>query len=251
MIAMHDLFMVPLLALPELLSSVVDFKGSDKADDDDDTVKTDKSEEWNFYNATVRIVLVVVFFKACMILGKHVVAAANYAQSRIMGEKGELFTLSIVAYALLVSSLSDQLELSIEAGAVLAGIALMRSPHVPKVLASIQSITSVFGGMFMTSLGMIISPTFVVEEASSIIQLVFLIALFKLALVSTILNRFFDYGITASLAVGSAMAQISETSLVVLAKSQRIGLVSRKTYLLLIPTTCMMLTLAPFSAAHL
>ena len=103
----------------------------------------------------------------------------------------------------------------------------------------------------MTSLGSIISPTFVVEEASSIIQLVCLIGLFKLALVSTILNRFFDYGITASLAVGSAMAQISETSLVVLAKSQRIGLVSRKTYLLLIPTTCIMLSLAPFSASHL
>ena len=98
---------------------------------------------------------------------------------------------------------------------------------------------------------MIICPSFVVQEASSIIQLVCLIGMFKLVLVSTSLNRFFDYGTTASLAVGSAMAQISETSLLVMAKAQRLGLMSRKTYLLLIPTTCVMLTMAPFSAAHL
>ena len=159
--------------------------------------------------------------------------------------------MSVVAYALLIASMSERLKLSIEVGAIIAGIILMKSPYVPKVLASIQPITSVFGGMYLTSLGMIISPSFVVQEAVSIFQLVCLIGMFKLVLVSMALNRFFDYGITASLAVGSAMAQISETSLLVMAKAQRLGLVGRKTYLLLIPTTCIMLAMAPFSAAHL
>jgi predicted Kef-type K+ transport protein len=243
MIAMHDLFMVPLLALPELLAFI-----SELADDDDDDVE---AESTSLHAIAVQVGLIAAFLAFSVFIGKRVIGAANLAQARMMGAKGELFTLSVVAYALLIASMSERLKLSIEVGAITAGIILMKSPYVPKVLASIQSITSVFGGMYLTSLGMIMSPSFVVQEASSILQLVCLIGMFKLVLVSTTLNRFFDYGITSSLAVGSAMAQISETSLLVMAKAQRLGLVSRKTYLLFIPTTCILLTLAPFSAAQL
>lgn len=243
--AMHDLFMVPLLALPELLAFISEFAIDDG---DDDAVEEDAT---SIRSIAIQAGLMVGFLGFSMFMAKRVIGAANLAQARLMGAKGELFTLSVVAYALLIASMSEKLNLSIEVGAILAGIILMKSPYVPKVLASIQPITSVFGGMYLTSLGMIISPSFVVQEASSIIQLVCLIGMFKLVLVSTTLNRFFDYPITASLAVGSAMAQISETSLLVMAKAQRLGLVSRKTYLLLIPTTCIMLTMAPFSAAHL
>ena len=241
--AMHDLFMVPLLALPELLAFI-----SELADDDDDDIE---AESTSLHAIAVQVGLIIAFLAFSVFIGKRVIGYASLAQARMMGAKGELFTLSVVAYALLIASMSERLKLSIEVGAITAGIILMKSPYVPKVLASIQPITSVFGGMYLTSLGMIISPSFVVQEASSILQLVFLIGMFKLVLVSTTLNRFFDYGITSSLAVGSAMAQISETSLLVMAKAQRLGLVSRKTYLLFIPTTCIMLTLAPFSAAHL
>ncbi len=241
--AMHDLFMVPLLALPELLAFI-----SELADDDDDDVE---AESTSLHAIAVQVGLIAAFLAFSVFIGKRVIGAANLAQARMMGAKGELFTLSVVAYALLIASMSERLKLSIEVGAITAGIILMKSPYVPKVLASIQSITSVFGGMYLTSLGMIMSPSFVVQEASSILQLVCLIGMFKLVLVSTTLNRFFDYGITSSLAVGSAMAQISETSLLVMAKAQRLGLVSRKTYLLFIPTTCILLTLAPFSAAQL
>lgn len=247
MIAMHDLFMVPLLALPEVLSFIGEFVG-DGSDDDDGVVDDDST---SLHSIAIQAGLITGFLGFSLLFAKRVIGAANLAQARMMGAKGELFTLSVVAYALLIASLSEKLKLSIEVGAVLAGIILMKSPYVPKVLASIQPITSVFGGMYLTSLGMIISPSFVAQEAASIVQLVCLIGMFKLVLVSTTLNRFFDYGITASLAVGSAMAQISETSLLVLAKAQRLGLVTRQTYLLLIPTTCIMLTMAPVSAAHL
>ena len=243
---MHDLFMVPLLALPEMLAFLGQFGGGN---DDDEALEDE--DAITFRSVSIQVALVAAFLVFSTFSAKHIIGAANLAQARMMGAKGELFTLSVVAYALLIASMSEKLKLSIEVGAILAGIILMKSPYVPKVLSSIQPITSVFGGMYLTSLGMIISPSFVADEASSIIKLVCLIAMFKMVLVSTVLNRFFDYGITACLAVGSAMAQISETSLLVMAKAQRLGLVGRKTYLLLIPTTCIMLTMAPFSAAHL
>jgi Kef-type K+ transport system membrane component KefB len=242
---MHDLFMVPLLALPELLSSL---NKSASVNDDD---VFDSLAFWSLSSVFGRLALVAVFLKGSTILATHIIRAASFADSRLSSVKGELFTLSVVAYALFIATVSDELSMSIEAGSVLAGIALFRSPYVPKVVSSIQPITSVFGGMYLTSLGMIISPMFVVREAGSIVELVCLIGMFKLLLVSVALNRFFDYAITPSVAVGSAMAQISEVSLLVLAKSQRMGLIRRKTYLLLIPTTCFMLTMAPLSAALL
>ncbi len=162
--AMHDLFMVPLLALPELLAFI-----SELADDDDDDVE---AESTSLHAIAVQVGLIAAFLAFSVFIGKRVIGAANLAQARMMGAKGELFTLSVVAYALLIASMSERLKLSIEVGAITAGIILMKSPYVPKVLASIQSITSVFGGMYLTSLGMIMSPSFVVQEASSILQLV-------------------------------------------------------------------------------
>lgn len=242
---MHDLFMVPLLALPELLSSL------DKSVNANDNETFDNLAVWGVGSIVGKLVLVAVFLKGSTFVATYIIRAAIVADGHLASVKGELFTLSVVAYALMIATVSDELSMSIEAGAVLAGIALFKSPYVPKVLASIQPITSVFGGMYLTSLGMIISPMFVLEEAGSIVELVVLIGLFKLALVSAALNRFFGYGIAPSIAVGSSMAQISEVSLLVLAKSQRMGLIRRKTYLLLIPTTCIMLTLAPLSASLL
>lgn len=125
----------------------------------------------------------------------------------------------------MVALVSDELKMSIEAGAVLAGVALFRSQHVGEVIRSIQSITSVFGSMYLTSLGMIMSLSFLFREAHEIVELVVLIDIFKTALVSIVLNRLFDYGVLPSVAVGSAMAQISEVSLLLLAKGQRLGLI--------------------------
>ena len=79
-------------------------------------------------NILCRIGVATVFLRGSMILAKNIISAANLAEARMVGEKSELFTLSVVAYALLIATMSDQLKLSIEAGAVLAGIALMRSP---------------------------------------------------------------------------------------------------------------------------
>jgi len=247
MMSIHDLFMVPLLALPQLLSSLNESFNGD-ADDDD---AFDTLPFRSVRDVVLNLGLVVLFLKVSSFFATNIIRAANYANKLIPSAKGELFTLSVVAYALLIAAASEELNMSIEAGAVLAGIALYKSPHVPKVIASIQPITRVFGGMYLTSLGMIISPTFVLKEAGSILELVCLIGLFKLVLVSTVLHRFFDYRLTQSVAVGSAMAQISEFSLLVLAKSQGLGLIRRKTYLLFIPTVCILLTLAPFSAGLL
>ena len=140
--AMHDLFLVPLLALTELLAFMSELGGEGR--DDDDAIEGDAT---SFRAIAIQAGLIASFLGFSMFAAKRIIGAANLAQARMMGAKGELFTLSVVAYALLIASMSEELKLSIEVAAILAGIILMKSPYVPKVLASIQPITSVFGGI--------------------------------------------------------------------------------------------------------
>lgn len=238
--AVQDLFMIPLLALPQLAEA---FKESDHM------IVT---------HAGLYCVVVLLLILGSILFARSLINAAvvNTGES-------DLFSLSVVAYALTFATVAEELELSIEAGAIFAGLVLIKSPHVLKVVGSISSLSRVFGGtygshnvissesmlyhnipfslhnalfivgMYLTSLGMIISPTFVSENLMSIVGLVCFIGLFKLTVVSFVLRKFFEQGSMRSLSAGMSMAHISEGSLIVLAKAQRLGVISRQTYLTL------------------
>jgi len=165
------------------------------------------------------------------------------------GEGGELFLLSVVAYALLMATVTEECELSLEAGALFAGIVLTKSQHLNPVLTAIKPITSMFGGMYLTSLGMIISPTFVYTKIFEIAGLTLAVGGGKFAVSSIIVKHSLRTTDTVGVGFGSSMAQISEGSLVLLAKAQQLGFVSRHTYLTLIPVCCILLSVSPFSAS--
>jgi Kef-type K+ transport system membrane component KefB len=143
--------------------------------------------------------------------------------------EGEVFTLSVVAYALMMATFTEENQVSLEAGALFAGIAVMKSPHIDKILTSIRPITSVFGGMYITAMGMIISPIFVANNLFTILLLAVMIGGMKMGVASVLLTKSYGYPLAVSSALCSSVAQISEGSLVVLAKAQRLGFVSRQT----------------------
>jgi CPA2 family monovalent cation:H+ antiporter-2 len=224
-ISIQDLIMIPLLALSEMGHGEV-----------------------NEYMSTLaRMFFILVFFKTSSVCAKFIIAGARNAEQKANSEgSGEIFTLSVVAYALTMATITEELHMSLEAGALFAGVILTNSPHIGLVLKSIRPITNVFGGMYLTSLGMIISPIFVSQRALEILFLVMTIGAIKLLIVSSIVKYMYLYSGEVSFALACTMAQISEGSLVVLAKAQRVGIVSRHTYLLLIPTTCILLCVSPF-----
>ena len=223
---MQDLFMIPLLTLPEM-------------------IETRRQNGFILSRHIVTYIIPSLLFVAGAITLSHYII--NFAVSINKNKNDELFSLSVVAYALMMATISEELGLSIEAGAIFSGLVLIRSPHVPKVVNSISSLSRVFGGMYLTSLGMIISPHFVMEKKSSIINLVGFIGVFKAGVVFLILHQILKCDRLMAVSAGVSMAQISEGSLVVLARASRLGFLKRTTYLTLIPTTFILLALAPFS----
>jgi len=236
-VAMQDVIMIPLLSLPEIYHS--NWGGEEGGGEGEGA-----EEEAVWKGVVMHGLLLAMYVVLGFWLSKHWIAVALRTDKLKLGSEGEIFTLSVVAYALMMATFTEENQVSLEAGALFAGIALMKSPHVNKVLESIRPITSVFGGMYVTAMGMIISPAFVANRFFSIVLLTVVVGGIKMAVATYILKESFGYEVNVSMALSSSMAQISEGSLVVLAKAQRLGFVSRQTYLILIPTTCLLLCLA-------
>ena len=87
---MHDI----LWCLPDLLAFVSDLDR--EARDEDDAVEGDAT---GFRAIAIQAGLITD--------SKRIVGAANLVQARMIGAKGELFTLSVVAYALPLVSMSE------------------------------------------------------------------------------------------------------------------------------------------------
>ena len=84
----------------------------------------------------------------------------------------QLFTLAVVTYCLGMSLLFEWMELSHEAGALFAGLVLMDTPHVARAARAVEPLTALFGGMYLASLGMIMSPAFLLNHLGLIMAYV-------------------------------------------------------------------------------
>ncbi|GMH62792.1 hypothetical protein TrST_g12873 [Triparma strigata] len=241
LVAVQDLIMIPLLALPDVMHSVMEAEHEIAKNESGEIMKD------GYKHLFWRFVSILIFVKVSSWGAKHLIYVAYKADKGWGGPEGELFTLSVVAYALTMATFTEEVELSLESGALFAGIILMKSPHIAHVLTAIRPVTSVFGGMYLTSLGMIISPMFLFNKLWTIMALVILVGGVKLVVAADVVGRL-GYSRSVSVGLSSSMAQISEGSLVLLAKAQRLGFVSRQTYLTLIPVCCILLSLSPFSS---
>ena len=122
--AVQDLFMAPLLAIPTAISHIV----------------------WRWTGA--QLVGIVAGYTVMIV---SLVVAARHSVPRVMQLLSnpdrqlapQLFTLAVVSYCLGTSLLSEWLQLSHEAGALFAGLVLMDTPHVQRAAQAVEPLTSV------------------------------------------------------------------------------------------------------------
>lgn len=125
----------------------------------------------------------------------------------------ELFLLAIIAIGLGIGYATYLLDLSFAFGAFVAGMVLSESDYGHQALSDIIPLRDLFGLLFFTSVGMLLDPTFLLENWSGVLQLVLLVAIGKSLLMAGIV-RSFGYGNVIPLAVGLGMFQIGEFSFV-------------------------------------
>ncbi|MEW5308650.1 MAG: hypothetical protein WDW38_000592 [Sanguina aurantia] len=166
----------------------------------------------------------------------------------------ELAQLGLVAFCLAVARATGEFGLSEELGAFLAGVMVSSAAMVTTnglddslvhaARNSIDSIHNVLMALFIASIGLIMSPRFLMEHLAILTLGTILLLLSKALLVSTVV-RFFGTPWHVALAVGVSMAHIGEFSFVLLSIAIQLKILPMQVYMLLLGITALSLLSTP------
>jgi monovalent cation:H+ antiporter-2, CPA2 family len=184
-----------------------------------------------------------LFAGVSVIVGKWVVP--RLLRLLASTESRELFLLGTVTLCLGIALVTQQLGLSIEMGAFVAGLMISEVEYADQTLAYVEPIRDVFAALFFAAIGMLIDPLFLWDNLDTILGLVSIVFIGKFAIV-TPLVKLFGYSLKTALISGLGLAQIGEFSFVLASEGRGLGLVSQRVYLLLLGTTAVTLLVTPF-----
>ncbi|MCG2667228.1 cation:proton antiporter [Bradyrhizobium sp. GCM10023182] len=153
---------------------------------------------------------VAVLVAAALLVSRYVLPRLFHQIAR----RPELILLGALAWCFLVAETAEQLSLSREMGALIAGVSLSTFPYALDVTAKVTTLRDFFITLFFVALGMTIPV-----PGLSVIGLALMIAAFTA--VSRVVTTFtplylMKQGLRASLLPAINLAQISEFSLVVI-----------------------------------
>jgi CPA2 family monovalent cation:H+ antiporter-2 len=160
-------------------------------------------------------------------------------------ESRELFLLGVVALCLGIALLTEELGLSIEMGAFVAGLMISEVEYADQTLTYVEPLRDICASLFFAAIGMLIDPVFLWSHLELILGLVTLVFIGKF-LIITPLVKIFRYPLKTAIITGLGLSQIGEFSFVLASEGQQLGLVSRKVYLLILGTTAVTLVITPF-----
>ncbi len=160
-------------------------------------------------------------------------------------ESKELFLLSVILLCLGIALVTESLGLSIEMGAFVAGLMISEVEYADQTLTYVEPLRDVFAALFFAAIGMLIDPLFLWQNLEIILGLVAIAIVGKFLIVVPVVTAF-GYPLQTAIFGGVALAQIGEFSFVLATEGQKLGLVSRSVYLLILGTTAVTLMLTPF-----
>jgi CPA2 family monovalent cation:H+ antiporter-2 len=158
----------------------------------------------------------------------------------------ELFLILVVATGLGVGYGTYLFGLSFAFGAFVAGMVLSQSDYSHQALADVAPLRDVFAMLFFVSVGMLIDPAFLLDEAATITAVVLAVFLFK-GLLFAGLTRAFGYGNIVPFAVGLGLFQVGEFSFVIARVGIDVGALSSRTYSIALTTAVVTMVLTPFA----
>jgi monovalent cation:H+ antiporter-2, CPA2 family len=158
----------------------------------------------------------------------------------------ELFLISVVAVGLGVGYGTYLFGLSFAFGAFVAGMVLSQSDYSHQALADIGPLRDVFAMLFFVSIGMLLDPAFLLDEAATVAAVVLAVFLFK-GLLFAGLTRAFGYGNIAPFAVGLGLFQVGEFSFVIARVGIDVEAISPRTYSIALTTAVITMSLTPFA----
>ena len=198
----QDMAVVPLLILIPALSAPTDFL----------------LKELGFAALKALLLAGLIF-----ILGKNVINQ----WFRLVGKQGspELFMLNVLFFALGLSFISELIGLSMGLGAFLAGIIIAESQFRYQVEEDIRPFRDILLGLFFITIGMYLNIPLIISEWVTVLSILILILVFKLAIIFG-LSRFFGSSKATALRTALWLCSTGEFGFVLLAEANTSGALS-------------------------
>ncbi|UCH50864.1 MAG: cation:proton antiporter [Chloroflexota bacterium] len=156
----------------------------------------------------------------------------------------ELFLLTVLILCFGAAFGTYIFGLSIAFGAFVVGLLLRESVFAHQAMAEITHLRDVFATLFFVSLGMLLSPKFVVENWSMVTLAIVVIIAVKFGVCFGI-ARLFGYGGRTALFIGAGLAQIGEFSFILAQAGMDSGIIPGYSYSLIISSTVVTMLLTP------
>ena len=129
-------------------------------------------------------------------------------------------------------------------GAFIAGLTISGSERADQALSKVLPLRDTFASLFFASIGMLIDPQVLWENAGVVLGLVALVMMGKAFIIFPIILRF-GYSFKTAFLTSFGINQIGEFSFVLASQGKTLGLIDDRPYLLLLGTTAITLVLTP------
>ena len=130
-------------------------------------------------------------------------------------------------------------------GAFIAGLMFCDAPHTKKVQSEISGIVHFFSAIFMSSIGLIMHPHFLLEHGRILMTCVVAVFVAKFV-VGAACTRACGYTTQLSAFVAFSLAHVGEFGFVLLSRAKNLDVIDKQWYLLLLGTTAISLLCTPF-----
>ncbi|MFC2058345.1 cation:proton antiporter [Chloroflexota bacterium] len=196
------------------------------------------------------LALVWAIGKAVLIIGITILLG-RWGLPWLLGRVGgvrarELFLLTVLVLCLGAALGTEIFGLSIVFGAFLVGLVLRETRFVHQALAEITPLRDIFATLFFVSLGMLLDPSFLINNWQSVILLVTVIIVLKSTIVFTVV-RLFGHSMRISILTSAGIFQIGEFGFILAQGGIHAGIITDQFYSLILASAVITMLLTPIS----
>ncbi len=194
------------------------------------------------------LALAIAVGKALLFVGIAIISG-RWVLPWLLGSVGgvrarELFLLTVLVLCLGAAIGTQTFGLSIVFGAFLVGLVLRETRFVHQALAEITPLRDIFATLFFVSLGMLLDPSFLINNWRLVMVVVVVIIALKLLIVFGVV-RLFGYGSRVAILTGAGLFQIGEFGFILAQAGVNEGIVSDRFYSLMLASAIITILLTP------
>jgi len=196
------------------------------------------------YILGITLAKALIFLAAMTIIGFWIIPVFL---GHVAGARSrELFLITILAICLGAAFATSYFGVSAAFGAFAAGMLVSRSHFAHQAMADIIPLRNIFAALFFVSLGMLVNPSFIVDNWS-MVMLVALTIIASKFIVCSLIPRIFGFSLKTTLFVGAGLIQVGEFSFVIGQAGLETGVISANFYSLVLSSAFITILFTPIA----